>query len=151
MFKYQSTVALFSVIVAARETFEVDFQAEEFDASGENMIQTEAAFTIHYGDSFEIHVQMAHHPNGYNTAEEKEDRQKAWDEHYVDHSYTPTWMLPKFVPLVFAVRTSQGVIRLTQHQLQYFDFIKINEPLQRIVEDEWVWLWTNKEPRNARD
>ena len=152
LYKPDSTIALFSVLVECLVGFDSDYSIESYDdATGERMIQIDAVWAFHPGDSYELFFQIAHQPNGWSNEAERDQRQIAWDSFYPDHSFTPTWMLPKFSVILAAIRVGGGVVRLEDDEIQRFKFIKISEQVQRVVEDDWVYLWSNKEPRNARD
>lgn len=147
-----ATIALFSLIVKVAVGFDIDTQVQGFDAeTGELMVQEPGAWTFHPGEEYEMFFQMAYQPRGWMNEAERDQRQLAWVTHYLDRSFTPAWMLPKFHFYKIAVRTPHGIAMIDpQEHLQRFALVRLGEELARVIEEDWVYLWQS-EPRNARD
>jgi len=148
---YMRFVAVFSQILMVKRgnAFEKDYSMNDLDPYGTAQ-QTEAVFTFHPGDTFEVFFQVLHYADGWFTDQQKRDREFLF-ELLPDKSYAPTWTQPMFHYLKIVARTNRGNVDLTPESLACFEFVRQGDQIPfRLDDDEWFELWT-KEPRNARD
>lgn len=146
---FEKFVAVFSMILMVKESFDADYLANDYDHVGQPT-QTEAAYVFFAGSSYEVFFQVLYYADGWTTNDERfaaEARFELLD----DKSFAPSWSQPMFHYLRIVARTNHGNVELKPEHL--LKFKRVNEGNQvpfRIDDEEWFELWT-VEPRNARD